>query len=209
MRIPNILVTGIAAGVIAVSASAVFAADAPPERIRGTIESVQGSTLVVKARSGQSDTITLAPDVQVATVKDVALGDIKQGDFVGTAAVPGANGHLKALELHLFPEAMRGSGEGFRPFDLQPNSSMTNATIGQITEMSANGRTLTLNYKDGDKTGQQIVDIPAGVPVVEFLPGDASLLQPGKAVILFAVKQGDGYASKRLVVESNGVKPPM
>jgi len=185
------------------------AADTPapvPTRVRGTIASIEGQKLVVKARNGQTETIALAPGFAVGTFKKVDLAAIKMGDYVGTAAVTGENGHLKALELHLFPEAMRGTGEGFMPFDLTPESTMTNATVGQITEMSANGRTLTLTYKDG----QKVVDVPPDVPVVTFVPGDVSMLQPGMAVIVFAAKQADeSLAANRVMVESGGVKPPM
>jgi len=211
MRIPKFVFKLVGAGLMAALLVPLYAVadDAPaptPVRVRGTVESFQGQTLIVKARNGDTDTIALPQDSKVSTVKKVGLGDIKTGDFVGAAAIPGANGHLKALELHLFPEAMRGAGEGFRPFDLQPNSSMTNATVGQITAMSESGRTLTMTYKDG----QQIVDVPPDVPVVTFAQGDASMLQPGKAIIVFAAKQADGAMTARnIVVESGGVKPPM
>lgn len=178
----------------------------PPTRVRGTIEKLDGQTLVVKARNGSDVTIVMAPNFGIGTVKKAKLEDIKPGDFVGSAAVKQPDGKLRALEIHIFPEAMRGAGEGQRPWDTGPDSSMTNATVGTVTAMTAGGRTLALTYKGGTAT----IDVPADVPIVTFAPGDAAMMVPGRAVILFAMQQTDGtLVANRVTVESDGVKPPM
>jgi hypothetical protein len=207
MRSPLILAAGLLLAAAAVSPT--FSADAPagtPVRVRGTIDKLDGSTLSVVARDDTKLMIGLAPGFMVGTVKNVDLAAIKPGDFVGSAAVKGKDGRLRALEVHVFPEAMRGTGEGQRPWDAGPDSSMTNATVGEVSSMSAGGRSLTLTYKGG----QAVIDVPPDTPVVTFAPGDASMLLPGKAVIVFAIQNADGtLTSNRVTVEYNGVKPPL
>ncbi len=184
---------------------AVAAAQTPPTRIRGTIEKIDGATLVVKARDGSDVTVTMQPDLRVGTVKLAKLTDIKPGDFVGSAALKGADGKLHALEVHIFPESMRGTGEGQRPWDQGADSSMTNATVGEITAGAAGGH-LKLAYKDGAAE----IEVAADTPIVSLAPGDASMLVPGRAIMVFAMKQADGsLAASRVTVESGGVKPPM
>jgi hypothetical protein len=207
MRSPFIL----AAGLFLAAAFTVpaLSADAPagtPTRVRGTIDKLDGSNLSVIARDGTKMTIVLAPGFGVGTVKKVNLADIKPGDFVGSAAVKGSDGKLRALEVHVFPEAMRGTGEGQRPWDSGPDSSMTNATVGEVTSLAAGGRSLTLTYKGGTA----VIDVPPDVPVVTFAPGDPAMLVPGRAVMVFALQKEDGsLISNRVTVENDGVKPPM
>lgn len=178
---------------------------APPVRIRGTIESVSAASLAVKARDGTTVTIALVAPVSVGTVVKANLDDIKPGAFVGSAAVKGTDGKLHALEVHIFPETMRGTGEGQRPWDAGPDSSMTNATVGEVLAAPA-GHVLKLSYKGGTAE----IGVAADTPIVALAPGSWDLVQPGKAVILFANKQADGSLSaSRVTVESNGVKPPM
>lgn len=183
------------------------AAQTPPTtRLRGTIEAYSGQVMLVKARDGSEVAVTFPPDFKVGTVKAAKLADIKPGDFVGTAAVKGADGKLHALEVHIFPEAMRGTAEGQHPWDEGSNSSMTNATVGQVTAARGGGTELELKYKDGQAT----VEVAPNIPVVTLAPGDPSMLVPGRAVVLFVVKDPSGLTiSPRVTVESGGVKPPM
>lgn len=195
-------------GSIAVAAAQ--AQNTPPQRIRGVIEAFSGQTLVVKARNGESMTLAMAPDTRIGTVLKASLSDIKPGDFVGSAAVKGADGKLKALEVHIFPESMRGTGEGQHPWDQGPDSSMTNATVGTVSAVAGGGTTLVLHYKDRDKEGEATIEVSPNVPIVTLAPGNVSMLQPGRAVTLFAVPGADGKKTIRAVtVESNSVKPPM
>ena len=179
---------------------------APPTRVRGTIEKLDGQNLVIKAKDGSDVTVAMAPGFGVGTVKKVSLADIKPGDYVGSAAVKGADGKLRALEVHVFPEPMRGTAEGHFPWDFGADSSMTNATVGEVTSAPGGGRSLALTYKGG----ATVIDVPQDVPIVTFAPGDAAMIQPGRSVILFAMKQPDGsLISNRVTVENDGVKPPM
>jgi hypothetical protein len=176
-----------------------------PTRIRGTVESVEGSTLTVKTREGPSVRIGLAPGWTVSALSRAELGDIKAGTYVGTAAEPQPDGTLKALEVPIFPEAMRGVGEGHRPWDLTPGSSMTNATVEAAVE-GVDGRVLTLSYKGGT----QRVVVPADAPIVTPSAGDPSMVVPGARVFIFANRQPDGsLTASRLTVGKDGLVPPM
>jgi len=176
-----------------------------PTRIRGTIEKLDGQNLTVKSREGQSMTIALAPNYTVSGVAKKSLADIKQGDYVGAASMKGTDGKLHALEVLIFPEAMKGTGEGHRPWDLQPESQMTNATVSGIAA-AAGGQTLKLTHKDGETE----VIVPPDVPIVTFVAGDPSLLKPGAFVFIGALKKPDGsLTAARVTAEKDGVKPPM
>ncbi len=149
-------------------------------------------------------TVTLKNPLIITTVKKAALSDIKAGSYIGSAAVKGKDGKLHALEIHIFPEAMRGAGEGLHPWDAGPDSSMVNATVGEVT--GADGHTLKMTYKGGTSD----IEVAPDAPIVAFAPGDSSMMIKGAALIVFAMKQPDGsLAANRVVVESNGVKPPM
>lgn len=152
-----------------------------PVRLRGTVQSVTASTLTVKARSGETIELTLSDKLVVSEVYPITFSDIKAGSFIGTAAMPQADGTQRAIAVTVFPESARGLGEGHRPFDLQPESTMTNATVADVTAVPT-GRTLQLKYKDGEKT----IVVPLDSPVVTFRPGDRSLLVPGASVSLMA-----------------------
>ncbi len=174
-------------------------------RIRGTIERLEGETYVVKSRDGVDYRVTVADNPQIAAVVNASLTDIKQGSFVGVAGMPQADGSQKALEVHIFPESMRGSGEGHYPWDLRPQSTMTNATVEQ-TVASIEGQTLMVKYKDGE---QKIVVSPE-TPIVAYLPGDKSDLKPGAKVFIAATKQPDGtLAARAWRVGRDGVTPPI
>ena len=207
MRIPISVLAGLVAAFI--SAAPALADDAAPQmptRVRGVIDSFDGTNLAVTARDGSKLTVALAPGFGVGTVKKARLSDIKRGDFVGSAAMRGKDGKLHALEVHIFPEALRGTGEGQRPWDSGPNSSMTNATVGKVAAISGGGRKLALTYKGG----KTVIEVSRKVPVVTLAPGDPSMLLPGRAVLLFATQKPDGTLSAaRVTVESGGVKPPM
>jgi hypothetical protein len=176
-------------------------------RVRGTIEKLDGPTLVVKKNDGSELRVKPTPDATVLGIERVSIADIKPGSFIGAAAVPAANGNLRALEVHVFPENMRGTGEGHRPFDLQPKSSMTNATVVQAEATGSDNKTLTVKYKDGE---QKII-VGEHTPVVTFVPGDKSDLKPGVRIIAFnATKEPDGSVeAARLGYGKNGLTPPM
>lgn len=181
------------------------APEAPSVHIRGTVQSFTGETLAVHSRDGQSISVTVPPQARIGALKKMKLSDVKKGDFIGAAAAPGKNGVLHAQEVLIFPEKMRGTGEGHYPWDLTPNSTMTNATVNGIVQRK-NSRTLTLEYKGGSNT----IMVDARTPIVTFAPGDRSLLKPGAAVLVIAQKQSDGSLVARIVTaEKNGVKPPM
>jgi hypothetical protein len=180
------------------------AAAQTPARIRGTIVKLDGEGLVVHARNGQNVDVTLLPNATVTAVSLTKFSDVKAGSFIGTAAIPQPDGTLKALEVHIFPESMRGTGEGFRPWDLGPNSTMTNGTVGEIA--GTDGRSLTVKYKDGEKT----VVVPPDVPVVQFEPGTLAQLTPGAHVVVLATKAADGALSAaRVNVGKDGIDLPL
>ena len=148
----------------------------PPTRVRGTIAALDGNTLTVTSRDGQKLAIMLKDPVTVATVKKVELSAIEPNSFIGTATRTGADGKLTAIEVLVFPEAMRGTGEGFYPWDLEPGSMMTNGTVkGAVT--AASGRELTIGFKDSSNT----VYVPPTAPVVTFAPAARDDLKTGRA----------------------------
>ena len=196
----------VAAVVLALSVPAP-AQNARPATARATIESVSadGETLSVRTRAGQPETVHLKPTTRVILVVPAALTDVKPGSFVGVAAVPGDGNDLKAMEVHIFPESMRGTGEGFRPFDLAPNSSMTNGNIAALVD-AASGPKLTVSYKGGEQT----IVVDQKTPIVSFEPGDKSELKAGAAIIARGPKQGDGSIDGAFVlVGKDGLVPPM
>lgn len=177
---------------------------APTQRLRGVVESFDGTTLVVKERSGEVLRLSLADKMAVNEVLPIELSSIQVGSFIGTAALPGKDGELRALEVLVFPEAARGSGEGHYAWDLQPGSTMTNATVADLAAVPQ-GRTLRLRYKDGEKT----VLVPAGVPIVTFAPGDRGMLRPGAKVLVNAQSRDGQPTALRVLVGRDGLAPPM
>ena len=177
----------------------------PPVRIRGTIEKLDGEVLTVKSREGQQVTITLAPNVTVSYLVKKSLADIKAGDFVASTSTRGTDGKHHSLELRIFPEAMRGVGEGQYAWDLVPESTMTNATVSGITS-APQGQTLRVSYKGGESE----LAVGPDTPIFGYGTGDMSLLKPGAAIFIVAQKQADGsLTAARVTVEKDGVKPPM
>jgi hypothetical protein len=191
---------------VAVSAVALAQAPAnPPVRIRGSVEKLDGNMLTVKARNGQSMNVKLADNFTVMGVSKASAADIGNGKFIGTTTVGERNGNLIAEEVHIFPENMRGTGEGSRPYDLKPNSSMTNATVEQSV-VGNDGHTLNIKYKDGEKK----VLVSPETPVVTYVPADRSDLKPGAKVIAFMKKLPDGsFETNRINVGRDGLTPPM
>jgi hypothetical protein len=176
-----------------------------PVRIRGAIEAVDANAMLVKSREGATFKIALADNLGVNAVVPIALSAIDPGKFIGAAAMKMPDGTMRALEVLVFPEAMRGAGEGHYPWDLQPESTMTNATVAAVVSASA-GRELTLTYK-GES---QKIMVPADVPVVTFEPSDRSLLTPGAHVFLTAQRGADGsLTAARVAVGKDGLVPPM
>jgi hypothetical protein len=176
-----------------------------PSRVRGTIEAVEGDVLAVKSRAGEDFKLHMGGDMRLLGITRIALSDIKVGSFVGATTVPGPDGSNNAVEVHVFPENMRGTGEGSRPFDLRPNSTMTNATVAESVAGN-DGHTLLVKYKDGEKK----VVVSPDTPVVTYVPADKSELKPGAKIIAFFKKLPDGsYEANRINVGLNGLTPPM
>jgi hypothetical protein len=201
----NIVAPALVAGAFLAAGPAAYAQNAQqPTGVRGTITSFAGDALKVHTRDGKDLDVKVPQNTPVRAVTLAKINEIKPNSYIGTAAVPQANGTLKALEVHVFPESMRGSGDGHRPWDLGPNSSMTNGTVGNV--VVSNGRTITVNYKGGEKK----IFVPEDVPIVDLEPGDKSLLVPGAKVVLFAHKEADGTLTANFIsAGKDGVTPPM
>jgi len=179
-----------------------------PLTIRGKIGAVEKGALKVTTSAGDV-LVKFADDVRVGAVEAAKLSDIGAGNYVGTTAVKQPDGTLKALEVHIFPESSRGTGEGHRPWDLQPGSTMTNANVDKIEAFAAEkvqGQLLTLKYKDGE----QKIFVPPGTPIVKNVAGDRSLLQPGTGVYIAAVRGEDAtITATRITAGIGGIMPPM
>ena len=217
------MVTAVAVVAMAGAASAQQPSASPERRVRGVIVDVAGSTFTVKTADGQAVKVQLADKARIASVSRADLGAIAQDEFVGTAAVPMADGSLRALEVHLFPESMRGTGEGHRPWDLEAGSTMTNATVAAVAgappppstmtnanvakvSKDAGGVTLLLTYP----AGQQTVVVAAGTPVVRLSPADRSVLVPGARAFAAGPAGPDGtVTASRVFAGVGGAEPPM
>jgi hypothetical protein len=178
----------------------------PTVRIRGTIEAVDGATLSIKSRDGSDVKVNITDNIAVTGVAKASLSDIKEGSYIGVSAIPEPDGTQKAIAVHIFPEAQRGAAEGFRPWDLRPNSTMTNATVAQ-TVAGVDGQTIMVKYKDGEKK----VVVPPDTPIVAFAPGDKAEIKPGAKIIIFgATKKEDGtLETGRIAIGRDGIAPPM
>ncbi len=193
----------IAAGLQPVVTRAAHADTAPP-RTRGVITAVSGDTVTLKTRFGGPATLKLAADTGFVGAAKATLAEVKPGRFIGTAATPGPNGTLRAIEVTIFPDSMRGSGEGHYGWDLGKSSSMTNGTIGTVT--ASTKLSMTVSYKGGQKT----LLVPDDVPVVDLQPADRSLLQPGAHVVAIGPKGSDGSVEvKHIIIGEKDVVPPM
>ena len=198
------MVRSIAAIVIATVSAAAFAQ--APTRIRGTVEQVDGNTLTIKARSGEVMKVKVPDNVVVVGITKASVADIASGKFIGTTTVGQRDGALVAEEIHIFPESMRGTGEGHRDWDLRPQSKMTNANVADIKSMG-DGKVMTIQYKGGE---QKILVTPRTV-VVNFEPSSRAELKPGAPVFINAAeRQADGsYTAPRVNVGLHGQIPPM
>ena len=201
------------AGIIALSPVALFA-EGPSMNVRGTITRVDGDTLEVNERDGKSAKVRLVDDAKIASVAKASLSDIKPGSYIGTAATPKTDGTLQAIEIHIFPESMRGTGEGNRAWDLVPKSSMTNGTVaqrpnkrGENKVSKIEGNSLTVEYSGGTRV---VVATPS-TQVVTLVPGDRSELKPNASVFIpGAKKEADGaLQADRITVGKDGMAPPM
>jgi len=197
----------LAAGFMMASVAAMAQPAAPqgqPTRLRGTVQQLDGQTLTVLSNANLAVKVTLPENLNVLAMERRSLSDIKDGDFIGVTASKWKDGQLHATEVHIFPESMRGAGEGHYPWDF-PETTMTNATVTGVMAES-DGRTVKLNYKDG----QTSIDISPETPIVTFVPGDKSLLKPGVAVFVMGTLKQDGTIDAfSVTAEKDGVKPPM
>ena len=175
-------------------------------RVRGTIERVDGNHLIVKSRDGTELKIALAEKALIVAIVKASLSDIKQGSFVGVTGMPQADGSQRAIEVHIFPESMRGTGEGHYPWDLRPGATMTNANVEHMVT-GVDGHTLSVKYKDGEKK----LVVPPDATIVTYVPGDKSELKPGTKVFIAAAKKlPDGsLEAPRVNYGKDGLTPPM
>jgi hypothetical protein len=201
---PRLFVAALA--LISMLGSWAWAQQPPTVRIRGTIEAVDGPLLTVKSREGTDMKVRVTDNVAVFGVAKIAMSEIKPGSYIGVTAMPEPDGTQKAVAVHIFPENQRGVAEGFRPWDLRPGSTMTNATVAERVAGTA-GDKILVKYKDGEKN----VVVPPETPIVTFLVGDKSELKPGAKIIIFgAVQKEDGtLEANRVNVGRDGINPPM
>ncbi len=187
-------------------AAAAFAQGQKPSNVRGTVVALQGDVLTVKTAAGKELKMTLTPKTSISYPRRLKLSDLKAGDYIGSAAMPGPDGKLVAREVHVVPEAQRGVGDGHYPWDLEPGSTMTNGGVQKIVK-SPNGQELTVQYKTGEKT----IVVPPNAPIVTSERGDRSLLVPGASVFIGAEQNPDGTLTARYVqaTSKDGVKPPI
>lgn len=182
-------------------------AQTPPAVVRGAIERVaaDGASLVVRTREGQEQTLRLSDKTTVTLVAPASLADVKRGAFIGVAALPDADGGFKAMEVHVFPEAMRGTGEGHRPFDLAPGSTMTNGAVSARVD-GVDGAKLTVDYNGG----KAVIAVPPGTPIVSLAPGTRTDLKPGAALVVRGPAESDGSVeAARILVGKDGLVPPL
>lgn len=174
-----------------------------PEPIRGVVASLDAKTIVVKTKTGPRS-VDLTPEWTVSVTKPVAVTEIREGSFIGTAEMPQEDGSGRSLEVHVFPPGVK-IGEGHYDWNLRKGSKMTNGTVGKVTS-GAKGRELQVSYS----TGERKIVVPPKVPIVQITNGDRSLVKPGVPVFLVAFpKPGGGQVAGSVAVGVNGAKPPM
>jgi hypothetical protein len=209
MRVKTLTMIGAACALLLASAAA-FAQD-KPMRVRGTVEQIDGAMMTVKSREGDTLKVKLADEVKVVALVKSSLADIKPNSFVGSTAMPQPDGTWKAVEVHIFPEEMRGTGEGDRPYDYKPQSTMTNGTVNSLakttmtgTVANEEGTTLTLDYKGGSKK----IDVTPQTVIVSYVPGTREELKPGASIYIpAATRQADGTLLTARVNVGRGVAP--
>src|SRR6201996_4060522 len=203
--LPRALVASFAVASVLVSSAS--AQQSPtPTRIRGTIESVDGKTLGIKTREGTDVKVKITDDITVIGIAKTSLSEIKKDSYIGVSGMPQPDGSQKAIAIHIFPEAMRGAAEGFRAWDLRPNSTMTNATVAQSVA-GVDGQVIDVKYKDGEKK----VVVTPDTAIVAFVTGEKSELKPGAKIIIFGAKKLDDgtLETNRIGVGQGGIAPPM
>ncbi|WP_414642323.1 hypothetical protein [Bradyrhizobium sp.] len=202
--LPRLLVASFAA--ITMLASSASAQQPPMTRIRGAIETVDGSTLGIKTREGTDVTVKMTDNVAVFALVKTSLSEVKEGSYIGISAMPEPDGTQKAFAVHIFPANQRGAAEGFHPWDARPNSTMTNATVAE-TVKGTEGQNILVKYKGGEKK----VVVPPDTPIVTFVASDKSEVKPGAKIIIFgAAKKEDGtLEAGRINVGRDGITPPM
>jgi hypothetical protein len=179
-------------------------AEGTPTRVSGTVAKLDGDMLTVATKDGSTATVVLTPDAAIFGLAKATLADIKPGDFVASGGVKGTDGKIHAVEVRIFPESLRGSGEGQRPWDVKPDGVMTNATVGTVSQ-SPDGGVVHVTYKGGASE----YTVGPDVPILTYVPGDRSLLKPSAALFLIALKKPDGtLTANRVTAEKDGVKPP-
>jgi len=199
------MMTGGLVTLIAVVAIGTTWAQSAPTRLRGSIAAIDGKTATIATREGTQVKVNLADNWAAVGVIPTALSEVKAGAFVGIASVKGPDGAQNALEVLVFPESARGSNEGHYPWDLQPESMMTNATVATVAA-AGDGQTLTLKYKDGT----QDIRVKPGIPIVTFTAGDRADVKVGAKVFLVPAKSADGtLTATRILVGKDGLTPPM
>ena len=209
MRVVTLISTICVVAMVSVSVSA----QDKPLRVRGTIDQIEGSMMIVKSREGDALRIKLADDGSVIALEKASLADIKPNSYVGSTAMPQPDGTWKAVEVHIFPEAMRGTGEGDRPYDYRPQSTMTNGTVNNVgkstvggTVSSEEGSTITLSYKDGSKK----IELTPETVIVRYVPGSREELKPGTRIYIpAATRQPDGTLMTARINVGRGIAPPM
>jgi len=194
----------VVAACVATSLSA--GAEDTPARVRGTLEKIDGNNLIIASKSGKETNVPLKDGAPIIAVTKGAMSDIKSNSFVGITAMPQPDGTQKAVEVHVFEESLRGVGEGHYPWDLMPNSTMTNGAVAQQVE-KVEGNTLQVKYKDGEKT----IIVPKDAEVVNLVAGSKADLKTGAHVFIPRwEKQGDGtWQAAVVVVGRDGITPPM
>lgn len=209
MNIRTVSLRAVALSALLLSSSHAFAQQSPVSntlRVRGAVESLDGETLRVKSRDGTEVALHLPQDAGVAGVAKISLTDVKVGSYIGVTSVPDADGSQKAVEVHVFPEAMRGAGDGDHPWDLKPKSSMTNGAVDDRTVAGNDGHTLTVKYKGGERK----VLVTPETTVVTFVPATRAEIKAGTPIFAIATKKPDGTLDvARLSIGRDGVSPPM
>jgi len=185
------------------AASAAWAQEAPMTITRGTISSVTAQTLETKGRNGQTVPVALTDKTKMLVANKASLSDVKPNSYVGIAAAPQPDGTLKALEVTIIDESLRGMGDGHYGWDLTGGNTMTNGAVGSV--QTTNGHTMVIDYKGGSKT----VVVPDDVPVVTIKPADPAVLQPGARVVVFSPKGAAAVTADAIIAGANGTVPPM
>lgn len=205
MPLLRLLAICLAASLLTSTSGFVHAQQPPASRVRGMIESINGDLLIVKKTDGHNVTMKMTPNANVTGVEKIALSDIQPGAYIGVTSVADAQGNQKATEVHLFPDSLRGAGEGTRPWDTAPNSSMTNGGLDKMVE-SNDGQTLAVKYRGGEK---QVV-VTSETVVVKLVPGKRSDLREGAHIIAATARTSDGILeTSRISVGLDGLTPPM